>query len=192
MRTRNFSTWVLLLSLMALGWLSACSLGQPALKGELVRPRQAAPEIQLLDDQGRPFQLSAQRGEVVLMFFGFTNCPDECPLAMSKLKQAVELLGEQAGSVQVVLVSTDPIRDTPQAMRSYLTSFNSSFIGLPGSPDELAKIWEAYGVLVEDGGETHSSLIYAVDPQGNLRLHISTDSSPEDIALDVKTLLTED
>ena len=169
----------------------SCSMFKPAFKGETVEPVAAAPEIRLPDQNGNPFQLSAQRGRLVLVFFGFTNCVEECPLTMAHLKQSLEILGDQAGDVQVVLVSTDPVRDTPSVLRDYLSKFNPAFLGVTGPFDSMSKIWSDYDVTVLDGGETHSSLTYVIDKQGNIRLHFDPDMSPENIAADLKILLAE-
>ncbi len=170
---------------------SGCSVFQPAFKGEMVKPAAAAPDFSLPDHNGSAFQLSSRQGKVVLLFFGFTNCVDECPLAMAHMKLAREMLGDAAGDVQVVMVSTDPVRDTPAALQSFLGKFDPSFIGIPGGLEELQKIWNDYGVVVLDGGETHSSLIYVIDKAGKLRLTLEGDTSPEDMASDLKILLAE-
>jgi protein SCO1/2 len=171
--------------------LSSCSLSKPAFKGELAKPVTSAPEISLPDQHGNPFKLSDMRGQVALVFFGFTNCVDECPLAMAHMKLAREMLAERASDVQVVLVSTDPVRDTPQAMQDFLGKFDPAFLGIPGSLEDLTKIWNAYDVVVLDGGETHSSLTYVIDKQGDLRLKLDAEASPEDIASDLEILLAE-
>jgi protein SCO1/2 len=90
------------------------------------------------------------------------------------------------------MVSTDPVRDTPEALGNFLGAFNPAFIGIPGTPEELAKIYKDYGVVVLEGGETHSSYTYVVDQKGNLRLTFSPDTQPDDISADLKILLTQD
>ena len=169
----------------------SCSALRPAFKGEVVEPAVAAPEIGMADHNGNMFKLSDERGKVALVFFGFTNCVDECPLTLAHFKLALEALGNDAGQVQVVMVSTDPVRDTPQALRDFMGKFNTTFIGIPGTVDELSKLWNAYGVTVLDGGETHSGFTYVVDKQGRLRLHFDPEMAPEDIAADLKVLLSE-
>ncbi len=169
----------------------SCSALKPAFKGQVVEKLAAAPEISMIDQNGNPFQLSAMRGKVVLVFFGFTNCVDECPLTMAHIKLALESLGSDAKDVQVVLVSTDPVRDTPQALQDYLGKFDPSYIGIPGTVDELTKIWNDYDVVVLDGGETHSSFTYVIDKQGNLQVTFNPESTHEDIASDLKILLAE-
>jgi protein SCO1 len=170
---------------------ASCSVFKPAFKGEVVKPLAVAPEINMTDQNGNPFQLSAIRGKVVLVFFGFTNCVDECPLTMAHIKLALESLGNDAKDVQVVLVSTDPVRDTPQALQDFLGKFDPSYTGIPGSMDELKKIWNDYGVVVLDGGETHSSFTYVIDKKGNLQLTFDPEATPEDIASDLKILLAD-
>jgi len=162
---------------------------KPSFKGAQITPPWPAPEIQLTDHNGQSFNLSGQRGKVVLLFFGYVNCPDECPLTMAHLKLAKESLGSQARDVQVAMVSTDPVRDTPQALEEFMAHFDPSFLGLTGTPDELQKAWKDYGVTVEEGGETHSVYVYVIDPSGNVRETFLPDSETNDIAADVKLLL---
>jgi protein SCO1 len=185
-KIHNFFSLIAVSLLLLAG---SCTAFGPSFHGEVVQPVAAAPQISMTDQNGNSFRLSEQQGRVVLVFFGFTNCVDECPLTMAHLKQALETLGEEAANVQVVLVTTDPIRDTPNALRTYLNKFNPNFIGISGTPDELSNIWNDYGVIVEDGGETHSSFTYVVDQHGNLRLHFDPEMSPYDIASDLKNLL---
>jgi protein SCO1 len=170
---------------------SSCSAFGPSFKGEVVKPSAPAPQIDMPDQNGASFQLSNLQGDVALVFFGFTNCVDECPLTMAHLTQARQMLGDSASRVHVVLVSTDPVRDTSDAMHEYLIRFDPSYIGITGTMDELSKIWNDYGVTVLDGGETHSSYTYVVDRDGNLRLHFDPDTAPEDIASDLRTLLSQ-
>jgi protein SCO1/2 len=167
----------------------SCSVFKPAFKGQVVEPLAAAPEINMTDQNGDPFQLSEMRGKVVLVFFGFTNCVDECPLAMAHIKLALQSLGDNARDVQVVMVSTDPVRDTPQALQNFLGKFDPSYLGIPGSVDSLTKLWNDYGVVVLDGGETHSSFTYVIDTRGSLRLTFDPETTPEDMASDLKILL---
>jgi protein SCO1/2 len=186
-----FKKLITIIALLAFG-LAACAAPKPACHNEVIDPPVAAAEIKMIDHTGKPFQLSNERGKVVLVTFGFVNCPEECPLTMAHIKLALDKLGDQAAKVQVVLVSTDPMRDTPQAMGNFLGAFNSSFVGIPGKPEELAKIYQEYGVVVLDGGETHSSYTYVIDQNGNLRLTFLPDTEPDDIAADLETLLAQD
>ena len=173
--------------LLVVIFVSGCS---PSFKGTVVKPVVAAADFNMNDQNGNTFQLSDQRGKIVLVFFGFLNCTDECPLTMANLAQAVRILGDQAKDVQVVLVSTDPVRDSYQAMKAYVDRFNPSFVGITGSKDDLQKIWNDYGVVVLDGGETHSSYTYVIDQNGDLRLTFTPETAPDDIAADLSTLLS--
>jgi len=168
------------------------AIRKPSFKGAVINPPWPAPEINLTDDNGQPFTLSSQRGKVVLLYFGYTNCPDECPLTMAHLKLALDNLGDKASNVQVIMVSTDPARDTQQALNDFMGHFNLSFLGLTGTVDELQKTWKDYGVSVEDGGETHSTFLYVIDPAGNIRETFLPDTEPIDIAADVKLFLKGD
>lgn len=171
---------------------AACSVLKPAFNGETFEPLSAAPEINMTDHGGNPFQLSGLQGRIVLLFFGFTNCVDECPTTLAHIKLALGKLGDQAGEVQVVLISTDPIRDTPQALQDFLGKFDPSYLGITGTLDEMETIWQDYGVEVLDGGETHSSFVYVVDQQGSLRLKMDAEIDPEDMASDLKILLASE
>lgn len=164
---------------------------KPALHGAVIDPPLAAAEIQLQDFNGHPFSLSALRGKVVVLYFGYTNCPDECPLTMAHLKQATDLLAGQSNAVQVIMISTDPRRDTPQALKDFLGRFSPDFLGLSGTDQQLAQVWKDYGVTVEDGGETHSFFVYVIDRAGNFRETFLPDSEPADMAADLHWLATQ-
>jgi protein SCO1 len=164
---------------------------KPSLRGSIISPPWTAPEISLRDHDGQPFTLSSQKGKVVLLYFGYVNCPDECPLTMAHVKLARESLGNRAQDIQVIMVSTDPVRDTPQALKTFMEHFDPSFRGLTGSGPDLQKTWQDYGVTVEDGGETHSTYLYVIDPAGNIRETFLPDTEPQDIAADIKLLLNE-
>lgn len=179
------SIFVLLLALTAFFYLTS----KPSFRGAVITPPWSAPEIKLIDHNGESFRMSEQRGRVVLLYFGYVNCPNECPLTMAHLKLALESIGDRARDVQVIMVSTDPVRDTPQALKDFMEHFNPSFLGLTGTPAELQKVWKEFGVTVEAGGETHSTYLYMIDPAGNVRETFLPDAEPRDIARDVDLLL---
>jgi protein SCO1/2 len=162
---------------------------KPTLHGAVIAPPMAAAEIHLHDFNGRPFSLSGLRGNVVILYFGYTNCTTECPLTMAHLKLALQSIGRQGTNVRVVMISTDPARDTAAAMRTFLAAFDPGFVGLVGTPQELGQVWKDYGVTVEDAGATHSFFTYIIDPDGNFRETFLPDSSPADVASDVLLLL---
>ncbi len=178
---------VVLAAIAAVLWVTR----EPTLRGAVIEPPLAAAEIKLTDFKGRPFLLSNLRGRIVLIYFGYTNCPDECPLTMAHLKQAVDMLGSRTQDVQVLMVTTDPARDTPEVLKDWLAKFDPAFLGLWGTPEELARVWRDYGVTVEDGGETHSNFVYVIDRAGHLRETFLPDTLPYDEAADVRILLGE-
>jgi protein SCO1 len=178
---------VLTLLIIAAGVLFATS--QQSFKGDVITPPWPAEDFTLTDHNGQPFSMNSQRGKVVLLFFGFTTCPDECPLTMAHLKFVMEQLGNESKNVQVLMVSTDPARDTPQRLKDFLGNFNPTFLGLTGSLQELRKVWSDYGVSVMNGGETHSLYLYVIDPAGDIRETLRLEAEPRDIAFDVRLLL---
>ena len=161
---------------------------KPSLHGAVIDPPWPAAEIKLQDASGKDFTLSNQRGNVVVLYFGYTNCPDECPLTMAHLKLALDRMGSRASNVRVAMITTDPKRDTPGALQSFLGKFSPDFLGLLGTQDQLEQVWKDYGVTVEDSGETHSFFVYVIDPSGNIRETFLPDSDPADMAADLQAL----
>ena len=162
-------------------------------------PYPDAPEIELTRAAGANFQLSDMRRKVVALFFGYTSCPDICPTTMAELRQALEELGPQADQVQVLFVTVDPQRDTPERVQEYVDHFNPDFIGLSGSEPELAKVWSDYGVFrqVVDGSSAagylvdHTARVTLIDQQGNLRVSFPFDTPVEDVVHDLNLLLRQ-
>ncbi len=160
-----------------------------AYNGSVISPASEAPEITLTGSNGDIVHLSDFHGRLVLVFFGYTNCPDECPATLAILRQVRADLGTEAADVQILLVTTDPARDTPEQMANYLSAFDPAFIGLTGSESELAAVYQAYGVTVMDGGETHSTRVYVIDQEGKLGLTLPYGMTPEEILHDLRLLL---
>ena len=183
------------LGLVLAGW----QFFQPSYSfhGAAITPPFQAPEISLNDQNGRPFLLSDHKGQVVLIFFGYSNCADICPTTLTTLKQARQALGEQSSDVQVVFVTVDPTHDTAEKLKGYLAGFDASFIGLTGSAEQLQPVWKAYGVYAQaqavsqGNGELleHSSQVYVIDPRGNLRLTFPYGTAMSDMADDIGHLL---
>ena len=166
--------------------------------GSLIEQDYPAPDFNLLDSTGQSFVLSDQKGKIVLMFFGYASCPDVCPTTLADLKRTFEILGDLAGEVQVVFITLDPERDTPEKIQAYTSLFNPAFLGLSGDMDTLEPIWKAYGVFREIDEETvteagylvsHSARIYLVDQSGHLRITYTFGTPPEDIVKDIEHLL---
>jgi protein SCO1/2 len=162
----------------------------PAFHGSMITPPMPLADFTLTDQNNQTAHLSDWRGKYVVLFFGFTNCPDECPLTMGYLKQMADKLGSLASEVQVVLITSDPARDTPQALGEFLGHFNPSFIGLTSSLSNLQTVWKEFGVTVEANGETHSAYVYLIDNQGNLIATYPTLQNARDITADMKVILS--
>jgi protein SCO1/2 len=163
-------------------------------------PYPPAPEIELTRDNGNRLRLSEMRGNTVLLFFGYTSCPDVCPTTMAELNQAFEKLGEEdAKQVQVLFVTVDPERDTPERVQEYVDHFNSNFIGLSGTESELADVWKNYGVFRETVEGTsaagylvnHTARVTLIDKDGNLRLSYAFNTPVDSIVHDLKLILKE-
>jgi len=155
-------------------------------------------DFQLIDQQNRLFQLSNQRGAVVLLFFGYTFCPDVCPLTLSHWKKIAGLLGSAAGDVRFVYITVDPARDTPAQLSVHLGVFDEDFIGLTGDPKDLDQVYKTFGVVHEKVQIAESSTGYLmnhtartnlVDQDGNWRLTFAYNTAPEIIAHDIQLLL---
>jgi protein SCO1/2 len=159
--------------------------------GSKIDPPLPAPAFTLTNQASTLVSLSDLRGKYILLFFGFTNCPDICPATMGVLKQVQNQLKDQSENFQVLFVTTDPDRDTPQAIGSYLGRFDSSFIGLTGTKAELEQIWADYGVTVLDNGTTHSTRVYLIDPEGNIPLTFPSATNSENITADLKRIMKE-
>jgi protein SCO1/2 len=161
-------------------------------------PYPPAHEIELTQANGQTFRLSDQKGKIILLFFGYTTCADVCPTTMAELKLVTDDLGDNADAVEVVFVSVDPERDTPEKVQAYVEHFSSNFIGLSGSTEKLEKIWIDYGVLRQIIPAENSELGYSVDHtarvtlidmDGNLRLSYGFQTPVDDIVYDIKLLL---
>lgn len=185
------------IALMLVGW----QIAQRSYRyqGSLIDPPLAAPDFALNDQSGSTFRLSDQRGKIVLIFFGYTNCPDVCPLTMANYRQIKSELGAQAEKVEFVLITVDPERDTPERLQGYVSSFDPQIIGLSGSLDEMQTVWESFGVYrakVETGSASgyamdHSARMYLIDPAGNWRLTYPYGFENEKIIADLQHLLRE-
>ena len=168
-------------------------------QGSVIDPPIPAAEFGLQTADGQYFRLMDQRGKVVLLFFGYTGCPDVCPTTLSEYKQIYQDLGEQARDVAFVFVTVDPDRDTPEKIAEYVGRFHPDFVGLSGTEEQLQPVWEGYFVsrIVEphDPGEhylvDHTARIYGIDKNGNLRLTFPFGLGPEVVAEDVRGLLAE-
>jgi protein SCO1/2 len=169
-----------------------------ALKAGVFEPPRAAPEIALPSSSGKPFKLSAQRGKVVVLEFGYTHCVDVCPVSLAALTQARQKLGAAGADVQLVFITVDPARDDAARLRSYLKPFDPAIVALTGSQAQIDAVLKAYGISATkrmvEGSKTdytmhHSSYLYFIDRQGMQRALMPFGRSPDDIAHDLALLL---
>lgn len=147
---------------------------------------------------GKAVKLSDYRGKLVLLYFGYTFCPDVCPATLGAVTTALNQLGDKADEVQVIMVSVDPQRDTPEKLAQYVSHFHPSFIGGTNTPDEIAKIASLYGVFYQVSAETttngdylvdHTATLLVIDRDGYLKLVFPFGVTGNEIADDLKYML---
>jgi protein SCO1/2 len=192
--------WLTLAASAALA-LGACSeRGQPAFHSIDLTGADYAKDFDLQDFNGQPRTLKDYRGKIVVIFFGYTQCPDVCPTSLGELAAAKKLLGADGEKLQGLFVSVDPERDTPEVLKAYMAHFDPSFVALyASSPDKLAELAKHYKVYYKKvEGKTpssytmdHSAGMYIYDTQGRLRLYARYGSGAEALAADIKRLLQE-
>ncbi len=187
------------LALIVIGLLLAACAHQ--FSGVAPNPIGPAPDFALTDENGQPFKLSDLRGKWILLAYGYTHCPDVCPLTLSHLRDVKKAIDPNGDQVQVVFVTIDPERDTTDIMRQYVGHFDQQFPqkfkGLSGTPQEIAQAAQAYNVKYEkkdvkpDGSYTmgHTAQVYLVDPQFNWRMTFPFGIKAEEIASDVQYLM---
>jgi protein SCO1/2 len=199
MKTASFGK-ALLLAAVALG-LFACDGGkpQPTFETTDITGVEWGRDFRLVDHTGTRRSVADFRGKAVLMFFGYANCPDMCPIALAKMAQAVEQLGDDGKRVQGLFVTLDPARDTSSVLASYVTAFHPSFLGLREAPENIAatakefKVFHAAQETKDQGAYMvdRSAAMFAFDPKGRLRLYMNAETPVDAIVNDVKTLLEE-
>lgn len=168
--------------------------------GRVFDPPRPAPDFTLTDQYGSAFRLGEHAGDVVVLFFGYTTCPDVCPTTLAQYRLIKEMLGDDADRVRFVFVTVDPERDKQERLNQYVSIFDPEFVGLTGDVDELQAVWRAYGIYVErvEAPDSpvgywvnHSAGSYVIDPKGDLRLVHSYNTPREDVVKDLQTLLAE-
>jgi len=151
--------------------------------------------LELTDHTGRARRLEDFRGKAVVLFFGFTHCPDICPTTLAEISQAIRSLGPDAERVQLLMVSVDPERDTQDSLAKYVTAFDARFLGLRGDLAATRKVAAEFKIYFEKRKQgdsysvDHSAQSYVIDPQGRLRLLVRHDRIAQDLAPDLRTLL---
>jgi len=195
MKRLSISTFVMVLMTLA---LVACS-PKPEFKNiDITGASGFGSDFSLLDVDGKTRTLADFKGKVVVMFFGYTQCPDVCPTTLTEMQQTMVLLGPQADKVQVLFVTVDPARDTAAILKQYVPSFGPRFIGLrPADEAALEKVTKDFKIYykkvpgLSPGSYTidHTAGSYVFDPEGHLRLYIKHAQGPETLAHDLKELL---
>ena len=178
--------------------LTACS-PKPEFKNiDITGSTAFGKDFSLLDPDGKVRTLADFKGKVVVMFFGYTQCPDICPTTLTEMQQVMTLLGPQSDKVQVLFVTVDPDRDSAEILKQYVPAFDPRFLGLrPADEAALEKVAKDFKIYykkvpgTKPGSYTmdHTAGSYAFDPEGRLRLYIKHAQGPETLAHDLKELL---
>jgi len=182
---------------IALGALLLAACNQQGFQGSDVTGSKFGRDFHLTDHTGKPRALADFRGKVVVIFFGYTQCPEECPTTLSRLAAAMQKLGPDAARVQVLLVTVDPERDTPQVLSQYVPAFDPTFLGLYGDAAATAEVAKEFKVLYQkQPGPTpgtysmdHSTGTFIFDREGRLRVYESYAQGPDALAHDIRALL---
>ena len=186
--------FALLLTLL----LCACGASDPEYRSSVLEEPLAVPGFVLTDQYGEPFDLSQQRGYVVLLFFGYTNCPDVCPTTLATWRTVHEELGNNSDSVRFVFVTVDPERDSQERLGMHVNAFNPDFVGLSGTQEELEAVYDFFDVFYEKDTSSgsalgylvnHTATTFVIDPEGSWRLRITYGTPVEDIVHDIRILL---
>jgi protein SCO1/2 len=195
---RALTTAIVIVIAAAVGWFGVLPRLRPhVFHGAVIQSSSLAPTVDLVAHTGERMSLDDFAGRVVVMYFGYTYCPDVCPTTLSRLATALDELGDEAEDVQVLMVSVDPERDTPDVLARYVPAFDPSFIGLTGTREEVARLATVYGVYFEKAEVTgaagylvdHTATLMVVDRNGSLKLVLPFEVSATQIADDLRYLL---
>ena len=187
------------LSISAAAVLTACSQDSLAFRGVNITGADYARDFAITDHNGQLRSIKDFAGKVVVVFFGFTQCPDVCPTSMQELAEVKQALGADGERLQGIFISVDPERDTLEMLKAYMDNFDPSFLALRPTPEELpalTKDFKIYYKKVDGPTPTsytldHSAGSYVYDPQGRLRLYNRYASGAEALTADVRLLLDE-
>jgi protein SCO1/2 len=179
--------------------MAGCHPGRPSFESTDITGADFGQSFALVDHNGKPRKLEDFRGKVVVIFFGFTHCPDVCPTTLAELAGAVRKLGPAGDNVQVLLVTVDPARDTPEVLAKYVTAFHPKFLALRGNADETLRVAKEFKVIYqkvagprpENYTMDHSAGSYVFDRQGRLRLYVSYGRGTDVFAHDIDVLLKQ-
>ncbi len=197
---QSIAKYVLLTGAMGtFGLISACSEAKPQFKAIDVTGADYARDFQLTDHNGQPRTLKDFSGKIVVLFFGYTQCPDVCPTTLSELAEVKKLLGKDGDRLQGLFVTVDPERDTPEMLKAYMANFDPTFVALVPTPTQLPALAKDYKVYYKKAeGKTptsysmdHSAGSYIYDTQGKLRLYTRYGSGPAALVSDIQLLLQQ-
>lgn len=183
----------------AAGIFSACTPKGPKFQGVDLTGAEYARDLPLTDHNGQARSLKDFAGKVVVVFFGYTQCPDVCPTSMSELAEVKRALGADGDRLQGIFVTVDPERDTAEVLKAYMVNFDPSFLALRGTPEQLAAVAKDFKIYYKRvDGQTptsytmdHSAGSYVYDPAGRLRVYHRYGSGAQSLAADVRALLEE-
>jgi protein SCO1/2 len=197
----NKSIWLFILGLvggLALVFFVILPMMRPyTFHGTVLQSPQPAPDFELTAANGKKVSLKNFKGDLVLLYFGYTFCPDVCPATLAELRGALDILGKDAKNIQVIMISVDPERDTPEMLAEYVTHFHPSFLGVTGTPEQIAQVAALYGIYYESHEGTaatgylvdHTATVMVIDQEGHLKLVFPFGTPAEDIAEDLAHLL---
>ncbi|MGE3348435.1 MAG: SCO family protein [Ramlibacter sp.] len=179
------------------GLLTACSEQKPQFHAIDITGADYAKDFPLTDHNGQPRGIADFKGKIVVVFFGYTQCPDVCPTSMAELAEVKRSLGPDADKLQGVFITVDPARDTPEVLKAYMANFDPTFLALRGTPEQLAAVAKDFKVYYKKvDGKTptsytmdHSAGSYIYDTQGRIRLYTRYGGGAQALADDVKLLL---
>ena len=187
--------WILVATAVALA--AACGPSAPKFIASDVTGTTFGRDFQLTDHNGKPRTLADYRGKAVVLFFGYTQCPDVCPTTLSELAEVMKRLGPDAERVQVLFVTIDPARDTPELLSKYVPAFDPRFMGLYGNAEATSRTAKEFKILYQkQPGRTpdtytmdHSAGTFIFDPNGKLRVYVGYGQGPDVFAHDIRELL---
>jgi protein SCO1/2 len=177
--------------------LAGCTKAKPSFNAVDITGADYARDFSLADADGKVRTLADFKGKAVVLFFGYAQCPDVCPTTMSEMAQVKQQLGADGQRLQVLFVTVDPARDTPEVMKAYMGAFDPSFVALIPTPDQLAALAKDFKVYFKKvDGKTptsysmdHSAASFVYDPQGRLRLYARYGAGVAPMVADLRTLL---
>jgi protein SCO1/2 len=200
---RHSKSWAIgfgtLLVLSLIVWIGLPHWRPHVLHGFAMQPPKPATDFTLTAHTGERVSLHDFRGKLVLLYFGYTFCPGICPTTLANVAQVLQRLGARANQVQLLMISVDPERDTPDRLAAYVPHFHPSFIGLTGSTTDVAAVAPLFGVYYEKQESNpdtsywvdHSSTLMVIDQQGNMRFIIPFNTAVPDMTADLASLLRE-